>query len=127
MINSEKLINALITLNATVIYKADGTHKKFTGELPDDDLWGYHPNCFISKKNTDKWISTIDRIPMTVTEPELPVDEQPSLESVISDRSIDLSMMTKAQIETYARTAYGVELDRRMTKVNMIAEIKDIK
>jgi len=36
----------------------------------------------------------------------------------------DLDKMTKANLEEFARVNYGIELDRRQTKANMIADLK---
>ena len=36
----------------------------------------------------------------------------------------ELDKMTKANLEELARVSYGIELDRRQTKANMIADLK---
>lgn len=39
---------------------------------------------------------------------------------------VDLSKMTKTQIEAWARTNLNLELDRRKTKAKMIAEVESV-
>ena len=45
------------------------------------------------------------------------------VEKTVAQTDVELKKMTKSQIELIARDA-GVELDKRMTKVNMIADLR---
>ena len=49
-------------------------------------------------------------------------EEAPVVESVIVPSTAQLMRMNKSQIEAYGRTL-DVELDRRMTKANMLADL----
>jgi len=61
----------------------------------------------------------------TVVQPEPVVEpvEKEALE-VQKETTADFEAMTKAQLETYGRTI-GVELDKRHTKADLIAELKN--
>ena len=61
----------------------------------------------------------------TVVQPE-PVVEPVKKEAleVQKETTADFEAMTKAQLETYGRTI-GVELDKRHTKADLIAELKN--
>jgi len=61
----------------------------------------------------------------TVVQPE-PVVEPVKKEAleVQKETTADFEAMTKAQLETYGRTI-GIELDKRHTKADLIAELKN--
>ena len=61
----------------------------------------------------------------TVVQPE-PVVEPVKKEAleVQKETTADFEAMTKAQLETYGRTI-GLELDKRHTKADLIAELKN--
>ena len=61
----------------------------------------------------------------TVVQPEPVVEpvEKEALE-VQKETTADFEAMTKAQLETYGRTI-GIELDKRHTKADLIAELKN--
>ena len=61
----------------------------------------------------------------TVVQPEPVVEpvEKEALE-VQKETTADFESMTKAQLETYGRTI-GIELDKRHTKADLIAELKN--
>ena len=61
----------------------------------------------------------------TVVQPE-PVVEPVKKEAleVQKETTADFEAMTKAQLETYGRTV-GLELDKRHTKADLIAELKN--
>ena len=51
------------------------------------------------------------------------VESPVEAKKTVTQTDTELKKMTKAQIELIARDA-GVELDKRMTKVNMIADLR---
>jgi hypothetical protein len=53
-------------------------------------------------------------------EEDVPVEKA---KKTVTQTDVELKKMTKAQIELIARDA-GVELDKRMTKANMIADLR---
>ena len=48
-----------------------------------------------------------------------------AIKDKIEENLPEFGKMTKVQIEEWARANLGLELDRRKTKANMIADIKD--
>ena len=75
---------------------------------------------FMGPKEQTRAIWEDDPAPAPMPEPE------PSPEpSMPTPEVIDFGRMTKVQIEEWARTELGLELDRRKTKANMIAEVKE--
>lgn len=63
-------------------------------------------------------------------EPETPVDDVQKAEQWESEEHVivspDFDSMTKKELEAYAKEKYGVDLDRRMSKTKLIAEIKNL-
>ena len=62
-----------------------------------------------------------------VTWGEEPVAVEPTPEIAEEPVAIDFGKMTKLEIEEYVRETYAVELDRRHTKVDMIAQVMKLE
>lgn len=112
MVNKDKLIAVINELNVRTVYTQDGTHFTWKGILPKGvELVAPFTNTFLSEKNIAKWIKRVEAFELTEQE------ELPSLE--------DIDAMTKKELDEYAYSKYGVELDRRKTKADMISELKE--
>ena len=112
MVNKDKLIAVLNKLNVHTVYTKDG-HFTWKGEIPEGvELVAPFKNTFISGKNIAKWIRRVEACDCVVTES---VSKEPSLDD-----------MTKKELDEYASEKYGVELDRRKTKSDMIAQFKEL-
>jgi hypothetical protein len=86
------------------------------GWLDTPDKWGKE-----GVEPVDGWVKgdsgpVVEKVAVTAdTEPETPIDD------------CSLEDMTKNELEMYAKEVFGVDLDRRKSKANLIKEIEALE
>lgn len=103
--------------------------------------WMYHkdhkPRIFnteaeLKAAKAEGWVDSPAKIGEEPGTPELPSIEEPKPQAEEIIKALDevdtsLESMTKAQLERYALEMFGVDIDRRRTKADLIAQIKELE
>ena len=78
------------------------------------------------EEQTGSYLIAVEKAELAVEVCEAPIaSTEPVVESEPTDSDeVDVSQMTKSQIETYGRKL-GIELDRRQNKTALIAELEE--
>ena len=126
MINKEKQIIAMNNLNVKTAYTKTKSFR-WLGIIPDDvELVAPFPNIFISEKNIQRWLMTIDDI--ILPEEIIPIIEpivELSLEEILKPKEeINYLIMSKEELDKYAETL-NIKLDRRKSKSKMITDLEE--
>lgn len=133
---NEKLILALVSLGVPFVYvEKNGEVEKVRfnpkdPKLPEGvEFAAIDRNTFISEKNRERWLKYVESREVA------PTEESVSLESVVSaaedapaegEKQVNLDEMTKDELEAFANENFGVDIDKRLSKENMIQKIMNL-